>query len=807
MPKIFVSLRSRLTFYLLFSVGAVATIVIGVTYRGMSLDLEDKTGRYATLLLTNMRGKTEGRLRQIESAVYQFLPEWQEYIDRPDSMEMLLERMLARTPHVVGSGISFRPGYYSGDKARYMVYVYRGPEGLLRSVDLSNDMVYDYPNQSWFRNAVNYGRGMWSEPFFDKGGCNYEIVTYSLPLYDDQMKLIAVCTADLLINALQQRPEDMRPYPGSYSFILSGRGNFVITPDTATSNHHHAKISTGGHYRSHLEAQGNRTLIPICEKMVNGMAQSEVVNSFGSKMIATYAPVERMGWSVCTLIPYDSISEDLGQMTFKLLMWIVFSLLVLGTLSYYIVQRSLRPLGVLQEAALKIAQGDFDVELPRRKRRDEISSLRDSFASMQRSLKRYTKRLTEETRKQQAVESELCLAKEIQNKQLVTKFILPEKYSDVQLQAKLKTAQEVGGDFYDYMVRDKYLIFAVGDVAGKGVPAALLMSVTLTLFRVAAARCDSPEEIVCKMNSDFFLSNETGLFVTMLCGVLNMDTGELAICSAGHNPPMSLLPEGVCMMLNLEPNFPLAVFEDYDYKCDQFSLAPGTLLLFYTDGLTEAMNDQQCQFGEERALKILSGCGGLSADDLLLTLETEVSAFTAGVPQNDDLTLLAIKYKEGSAEVRKPVARPVFTPVSEEQQVMTDYLCITNDLNDISQLHDFVEKICVQANVDSSRTFQLNMALEEAVVNVMNYAYAEAQGQPILLETRREGDMLVFNLIDQGAAFNPLAEAPEADTHSEAEERPVGGLGVLLVRQLMDEVSYERREEKNILCMKKKISD
>ena len=350
---------------------------------------------------------------------------------------------------------------------------------------------------------------------------------------------------------------------------------------------------------------------------------------------------------------------------------------------------------------------------------------------------------------------------------------------DLDMSASIVPAREVGGDLYDFYIRDEKLYFCVGDVSGKGVPAALVMAVTRSAFRTVSAHEDSAERIVTTMNNGLTDTNDSDMFVTFFCGVLDLTNGHLNYCNAGHNPPV-ILTDSI-QPLPVEPNLPLGIVTGVNFKGQEIDLAYDDALFLYTDGVTEAENEDQEQFGEERMKDALHGRKG--SMEHLNNIQKEVAAFVGSAPQSDDLTMLFIHYLGNSHENR---------------------ITIDNDVKQISRLEGFVNGIASRHGLSATDASAINLALEEAVTNVVLYAYPKGQRGRIDLDSTFVDGHLEFALSDSGVEFDPT-KAPDINVDASVEERPIGGLGIHLVRTIMDSVRYERKGGKNILRMTKNI--
>ena len=304
------------------------------------------------------------------------------------------------------------------------------------------------------------------------------------------------------------------------------------------------------------------------------------------------------------------------------------------------IRNAIKPLHFLSNSAQEVAQGNFDALLPTFEHQDEIAQLRDSFATMQQSLKRYVAELKESTAAKASIESELNVAHSIQLSMLPKMFPPFPNRDDIELFGMQKPAKAVGGDLYDFFIRDEKLFFCIGDVSGKGVPASLVMAVSRTLFRNISAHTDKPSHIVETMNLNICEDNDNCMFVTLFVGVLDLSTGQLRYCNAGHDAPYVQATQLPC-----DSNLPVGVTPDLKYSEQETMIATDMTIFLYTDGLTEAENGDHELFGVQRITEVFTTFKG-SPQELIETMTTAVHQFVGETEQSDDLTLLAIKYKK-----------------------------------------------------------------------------------------------------------------------------------------------------------------
>lgn len=381
------------------------------------------------------------------------------------------------------------------------------------------------------------------------------------------------------------------------------------------------------------------------------------------------------------------------------------------------------------------------------------------------------------------IEGELQVARQIQLS-IVPKMFPPFPNRDeFDIHAILEPAKEVGGDLYDFFfLNEDKLCFVVGDVSGKGVPASLFMAVTKTLLKASSHEGIEPDQVLARVNNELCADNDSGMFVTAFLGIIHIPSGHVACSNAGHNLPFILRRDGSLEKLPRTPGMALGVMEDIAYGSHEFSIGPGDTILLYTDGITEAMNRQGEMFSDQRLESILSGCVESGASEITDRVKNTVFAFADGADQSDDITVLALKN--------------VFLGKLR--------LTIKNRLEEITRLAEEIEQFAESRRLPGKLAFQLNLVVEEIVTNIIKYGYNDQGDHEITVVLEAKGGAVLITVIDDGRQFNPL-EAPEADTGLPAEDRPVGGLGIHLVRQIVDDIEYRRENSRNLLTMKKII--
>jgi sigma-B regulation protein RsbU (phosphoserine phosphatase) len=304
----------------------------------------------------------------------------------------------------------------------------------------------------------------------------------------------------------------------------------------------------------------------------------------------------------------------------------------------------LRPLGKIAEATDAIAQGNFNTKLPIIKGHSDISHLRDSFVSMQSELTKYIGDLRATTEKKANMERDLLIAAKIQQGMLLKVFPAFPDRGDIDIYGMQRAAKEVGGDIFDFLMHDDRLYFLIGDVSGKGVPASLFMTVVGHLFRNVARYSTSASVIVEAINNGLAEGNDEDMFCTLFCGVLDMQTGKVEYCNAGHNAPI-WVHNGKTDFMTPEVNLPTGVMGEFEYKSETMQLSEGDALFLYTDGVTEAENRNKDLFGDTSALAMVDLLKDMTMKDLSDGVYDAVKQFVDGYEQSDDLTMLCLRWR------------------------------------------------------------------------------------------------------------------------------------------------------------------
>jgi len=720
-------MRSGLSLLIIAAVLIEATALVQYWFASRGIREEAQHRAEAEMQITSQQIKTV--LTAVEVPIGNMVWAIERHLSQPDSLYAMARRIIEQNPTIVGCGVAFVADYYPEKGRWFEPYVAKRPDGSIEELQIGSAS-HNYLQTDWFLRGLAAEEGCWTEPYYDEAGARMMLCTYSRALRDAQGRVVGVLGADVSLEWLSSVINAHPIYPSSYSLMISREGQIMACPvESLVMKRNIMEVTARA---------GDTTAHHINRRMMEGLSgQSAMTDPNGEKCYVFYAPVgSGTGWSMAVVCSDADMFGNLRMVSLYLLLLTILGLALMG----YIIYRSIR------------------------------------------SFKHFQLVNAEKER----MGRELHIARSIQMGMLPKVRQQGHGHGDVEAHGSLLPAKEVGGDLYDYFLRDEKLFFCIGDVSGKGVPASLVMAVTRSLFRAVSKRETLPGRIVETMNASMTEMNETSMFVTLFVGVLDLPTGLLRYCNAGHCPPLLVGP--TVDWLPVESNIPLGLVADWKYVAQETVVSPQTMVFLYTDGLSEAENRTHEQFGPKRLAECLTPTTEESTPaDIIARMTAAVEHFVDGAEQSDDLTLLAVKYTKEQLEER-----------------LSRSIILSNDVQTVPRLATFVDEVCAIVGLDPATTTNMNLAVEEAVVNVMRYAYPEGTKGSINIEAKANDAHLKFIITDKGRPFDPTT-VKDADTSLSAEERPTGGLGIFLVRRLMDSINYEYVRGSNVLTLCKKL--
>ncbi len=632
------SFSVRLTLYVLLIVTALFVVALATAYHTARRQVQQEVVEHAQVALDHTILQISTILQEVEQAVADATSRSQNRVEDPEALVLLTEQLLATHPDITGSAIAFPPHYFPEKGRYYAPYLYREGDRIIRK-QLGSE-TYRYHEMAWYRVAMERQEPYWCEPYYDRGGAERLLTTYAYPLRDATGEPYAVLTADLSIEAFAEQVKAIKPYPDAYNFMISRQGAFLA------HSRHEALLSET--IFENAERFREPELATLAKRMVSLERGVALHRRNGVDYYVLFAPVANTGWSVAVVCPYTHLFSGVYSLRSTIVGIFGVGVVLIVGLCYLMIRRLTRPLKRLTRSATEIAAGEFSHPIPEVAGRDEMRQLRDSFEHMRLSLITYIEELRTTTAQKERMASDLRVAREIQRGMLPTERSLKEHQRSLCLASRLLPAREVGGDLYHYFIQEGQLYFIIGDVSGKGVPAALVMAVLCRMFRTVAPMHHSPAEILGTLNRVLAEQNEQGMFCTALVGILNLESGQLRYANAGHNPPLLCEEGGKASLLAVEPNIPLGVLEEFSYTEGESRLAPKSHLLLYTDGVTEATNAHGELFGQERLLALLTRYREEQPESLVEALLEAIREFTQGCEQSDDIAILDLMRTNGS---------------------------------------------------------------------------------------------------------------------------------------------------------------
>ena len=696
-------------------------------------------------------------------------------IEDEEILKRQLKRLVENNPDIYGTCVAYEPYGFDGRREFVAPYYYR-KNGTPTFVQLGSP-AYNYIQQDWYARPKKANQALWTDPYFDTGGGETMMITYASPFYHQQ-HFKGVVTVDLCLDELANEVNRMRVGKTGYGFLLNGRGTILSFPDK-----NRIMNSTLAEVDPSLDAE-------IAEARTSLIEHRDPVYGEPSWIVFHEVP------SADLIIGIVFLKEEVFQRVYSLekaSIWLgLVGILLLILLIFYFSNAIARPIVKLVQGTKRVALGELEFRIDGISTKDEVGVLANAFNTMVLDLKEYVERLKHTTAENERIRSELKIAREIQLSILPRTFPpFPQDHRFL-LFADTIPAREMGGDFYDFfLLDDNRLGMVIADVSGKGVPAALFMAVSRTLIKATALRDGSPEACFEKVNDLLSINNESAMFVTAFYGVLNLSTGEMKYANGGHNPPY-VIRQGNVARLPKSGNLPLGAWQGSRYNGSTIAFEPGDGIFLYTDGVPETMDREHHFFEETRLKKVLEQSDWRSAQKLLGDVIQAVDNFRDENPYSDDITAMALLYS-GPEEFKGAV---VDTRVKIE---------ISADAPQISNIHKIIEKLGEQYQWSSRLVNQLQVATDEIVTNIIAYGVEGAEPHMICVQfSLGDPNCVQIEITDDGKPFDPM-NVPAADTKSSVDERKVGGLGIHIVKTLMDSLEYSRFEGKNILILTKQL--
>ena len=664
-----------------------------------------------------------------ESYLSNHIWDMEQYLATPDSMYEVAEWILMSNPHVVCAGIAFTPYYYPEKGRLFEPYAFR-KDGKIVFEQLGVEE-HDYTKGEIYNYVTENNKDYWSRPYYDSLLTHSNLITYCLPIYgqkfrkhrsgEGEMGVIAMLGLDIETTFFNDTLNTDNMYESSFVVLFNKEDDIITYPDMKYASLECVKevLHVMRDEKEHKPSQSGKCTVADFHDPDDG-----------SKGYVFFCDL-RNNWQMGVVCYDDEVFGPLYHMRLLVFLMMLLALLILTFL------------------ILRFVHNDIRVE--------------QTQAAKQR------------------MDNELLLARSIQMQMLPAgpgnNGLTNNGQLGVEIYGKLIPAREVGGDLYDYFVRDENIFFCIGDVSGKGIPAAMFMSATVNLFRSAVRRLSSTKAIMEEMNAILSANNPGLTFVTAFIGKIHIPTGTMSFCNAGHVPPMLLKGQtaqgpSTVESLDVVPNIPLGYEGSFRFVEQGIQLSQNDMLVLCTDGITEARNPENQMLGILHWKEIIAQGGDL--------IES-VHRFMLDAEQADDITLLTVRL----------LANP------------QPFVCtLPNRMDSWERVKSALAEMSLCAGFEQRMRRKMVLAVEEIFMNIVHYSGATEIGVSISRTDGARG--LTVTLCDDGIPFDPTAQE-EVDVTKTTSDRQVGGLGIALVRQIMDDIRYRRENDRNIFTMTKKI--
>ena len=617
-----------------------------------------------------------------------------------------------------------------------------------------------------------------------------------VPVYRDG-RLLGVSGAGMYLDDIEALVQSVDLGENGNACILNQDGQVLFSTIAEGS------LSANG--ISDPRNSDNSSLAGLVSRALQGETGANRITIDGIPSYVAFAPMKTVGWSFlivmsqnevdtpirqmqaslnqATDISIEKVNEHISQSVVLLLVVLAVAGLLAFLASFVLSRRIVKPIQKLTDKVSQLHGDDLDFQWDM-DTGDETQLLANSFHSLTDRMKEYIRDIRDITSEKERIGAELNIANQIQASMMPSFFPAFPERPEFDVYAAMDPAKEVGGDFYDFFLVDEdHLALVMADVSGKGIPAALFMMASKIIISNNVMNLRSPAEVLEATNNAICSNNKGELFVTVWLGILDLRTGKLTAANAGHEYPVIRRAGGSFEMIKDKHGFVVGGMAGMKYKNYELQLSPGDELFLYTDGLPEATDASNAQFGVTQMLDALNSASSDDPQDILNAVKRAVDRHVGDVPQFDDLTMMCLRYQ---ASRRKTLA-------------------VDASLDNLERVISFIRNELDAADCPVKTCMQIELAAEELFVNIASYAYAPGTGSAEIGITVRENPReAVITFADSGVPYDILAKK-DPDVTLPAEERSIGGLGIYMVKTIMDDVRYAYRNGKNITTIRKKL--
>jgi sigma-B regulation protein RsbU (phosphoserine phosphatase) len=777
------SLTTRLVIQISSTVLAIYLIVFSYNYVESRKQITQYAKMHCRRVAESTANLIESMLDEAEHAAEDSVPVLlQNWNDRA-FLKTLIEMIISQNLQLEGAVLIINSPGLNDDS---IIHINRTPRGLRQAI-ISDEVLYSNSEyQKLYLKTKEQGRASWSVPTIEPVA-DTPVMLFCVPIFKDSenkqsFKGAFIIEVDLL--KIEEITTSVKVFNTGFSFIITDNGTLFSYP---------IKNFIARETIFDLARQYNKpSLADVGKHMISNESGFSIIDSIILKKESYiyYVPIMEYRLSLAVLCAKDDMFSGMISLSKQLIAMACTGFVILFILVAYIAGKITKPLRNLSYAAYSIGKGNLDFDIPRAKSHDEVGVLTNVFSEMRESLKNHISMLTKTTAVKERIEKELQIAHEVQMS------ILPEISSipanpELSLHAMIAPAKEVGGDMYDFFMADEATLWLViGDVSGKGVPAAFYMALAKTMLHVTALSDSMPGDVLSRVNNEICKNNPYMMFITVFIAKLNIRTGILHYSNAGHIPPAILSSNSNPSYLNEKIGPACGLQHGFKYGSRRAKLFTGETLFMFTDGVTESINPGDELYGDDRLDNTLSHLSSSAPEELINKIADSIMDFSGDAPQYDDITMLAARYNGVD---------------SHQANIKKSHIYLENILDNVDRVHGFISDFCKSAQIDAKISSDLQLILEEVFINVCNYAFNDRASHYIYISMSFDGKEITWSVEDDGKPFNPL-KFQSAQAPASIEEMKIGGQGIRLVKKLCDSLDYEYVNGKNILIGKKGVT-
>ncbi len=630
------TLRRQMILWIAGPALLIYIFILGLTAVNQYRQSKQEVERAMMRLATSYSARLDGYLREasrIAETAARVLNSGVELTD--DQIYALLENNVEQMPLVYGSCLAFEPGTRRTAGELFAPYVFRGPQGLERlNIDQS---VYDWyrdPQFTWYQQPKQLDRGVWSEPYFDKGAGDILMSTYSAP-FNSGDAFGGVCTVDIDLPRLRETVG--REFDERLDFVIvAADGRYVFHPDAT-------RILSRTVFE-YLEDDGRSNQQPAIKRLLAGNAAAWIDGWDTDEAIGVFSsPIPSTDWTFVARVPSSQVLADVRRRTLANIAALVATMLLICGAIYVVAGRIAAPIVALERGVSQVAEGNLDARIEEAASTTEIHNLATSFNRMTADLRSHVDRLAIEKAERQRIEYDLDIARGIQ------RGLLPTTRPDLpgyDIAGWSQAANQTGGDYYDWQVLpDGRVLVSLADVSGHGVGPALVAAVCRAYARASVTNGDSDlATILDRINSLLAQDMPDGRFVTFVGVLIDPQTHRAQMVSAGHGPLFRCIASHGELVETGADGVPFGLLPDSEYgPANEFTLAPGDSVLLITDGLFEWTNAAGESYGLERLRENIQRLSGVPADEMISGLYDQARKFVGDLPQEDDVTIVLVR--------------------------------------------------------------------------------------------------------------------------------------------------------------------